>query len=44
MQFGMSRRIKQKEKYVHISMKEGARCGSVVRAFAHGAVGHRIDP
>ena len=23
---------------------EGARCSSVVRAFAHGAMGHRIDP
>ena len=22
----------------------GARCSSVVRAFAHGAVGRRIDP
>ena len=23
---------------------EGARCSSVVRAFAHGAIGCRIDP
>ena len=22
----------------------GARCSSVVRAFAHGTIGHRIDP
>ena len=22
----------------------GARCSSMVRAFAHGAIGHRIDP
>ena len=22
----------------------GARCSFVVRAFAHGAMGHRIDP
>ena len=22
----------------------GSRCSSVVRAFAHGAMGHRIDP
>ena len=22
----------------------GARCSSVVRVFAHGAMGHRIDP
>ena len=22
----------------------GARCSSVVRAFAHGAIGHQIDP
>ena len=26
------------------SNPEGARCGSVVRAFAHGAMGRRIDP
>ena len=25
-------------------MRRGARCSSVVRAFAHGAMGHRIDP
>ena len=25
-------------------VKEGARCSSVVRAFAHGAMGRRIDP
>ena len=24
--------------------RSGARCSSVVRAFAHGAMGHRIDP
>ena len=24
--------------------QRGARCSSVVRAFAHGAMGHRIDP
>ena len=24
--------------------KEGVRCSSVVRAFAHGAMGRRIDP
>ena len=24
--------------------KTGARCSSVVRAFAHGMMGHRIDP
>ena len=23
---------------------QGARCSSMVRAFAHGAMGHRIDP
>ena len=23
---------------------EGARCNSMVRAFAHGAMGHQIDP
>ena len=26
------------------SLKPGARCSSVVRAFAHGAMGRRIDP
>ena len=26
------------------TFKEGARCSSVVRAFAHGAMGCRIDP
>ena len=26
------------------SDKSGARCSSVVRAFAHGAMGRRIDP
>ena len=26
------------------SFIEGARCSSVVRAFAHGAMGRRIDP
>ena len=25
-------------------LQVGARCGSVVRAFAHGAMGRRIDP
>ena len=24
--------------------KTGMRCSSVVRAFAHGAMGHQIDP
>ena len=28
---------------VHIQLR-GARCSSVVRAFAHGAMGRRIDP
>ena len=26
------------------SERQGTRCSSVVRAFAHGAMGHRIDP
>ena len=25
-------------------LQSGVRCSSVVRAFAHGAMGHRIDP
>ena len=31
-------------KNVAHSKIEGARCSSMVRAFAHGAMGHRIDP
>ena len=27
-----------------VSQHKGARCSSVVRAFAHGAMGRRIDP
>ena len=30
--------------YVCMTMYVGARCSSVVRAFAHGAMGRRIDP
>ena len=26
------------------SLENGARCSSAVRAFAHGAMGRRIDP
>ena len=26
-----------------VTIKMGVRCSSVVRAFAHGAMGHRID-
>ena len=26
------------------TLQQGARCSSVVRAFAHGAMGRRIDP
>ena len=29
---------------VDACMRKGARCSSVVRAFAHGAMGRRIDP
>ena len=32
------------EKVINLIIKEGARCSSVVRAFAHGAMGRRIDP
>ena len=28
----------------YFSFQPGVRCSSVVRAFAHGAVGRRIDP
>ena len=28
----------------HLSLSQGARCSSVVRAFARGAMGRRIDP
>ena len=27
-----------------LSVSRGARCSSVVRAFAHGAMGRQIDP
>ena len=30
--------------YECIYLYSGARCSSVVRAFAHGAMGRRIDP
>ena len=29
---------------MHSSLDRGARCSSVVRAFAHGAMGRQIDP
>ena len=29
---------------VSVTFLEGARCSSVVRAFAHGAMGRRINP
>ena len=32
-----------KQEYITVSVR-GARCSSVVRAFAHGAMGRRIDP
>ena len=35
------------QKRVHLNTKSdntGARCSSVVRVFAHGAMGRRIDP
>ena len=30
--------------HIHRLIIRGARCSSVVRVFAHGAMGHRIDP
>ena len=30
--------------YVPVFKERGARCSSVVSAFAHGAMGRRIDP
>ena len=29
---------------IKLTLLEGVRCSSVVRAFAHGAMGRRIDP
>ena len=29
---------------INFIIRPGARCNSVVRAFAHGAMGRRIDP
>ena len=48
----MITRNKQNEKksldnafrYVDENCVQGARCSSVVRAFAHGAMGHWVDP
>ena len=39
-------RCKSKRSLVfrHAPDKQGARCSSVVRVFAHGAMGRRIDP
>ena len=30
--------------FAELDTKNGARCSSTVRAFAHGAMGRRIDP
>ena len=32
------------ESALRLETKRGARCSSVVRAFAHGTMGRRIDP
>ena len=33
------------QQQIHVTLlMQGARCSSVVRAFAHGAMGRRIDP
>ena len=37
-------RQRQTSGYREGSNKTGARCSSVVRVFAHGAMGRRIDP
>ena len=31
-------------KRLNLNVSRGARCSSVIRAFAHGAMGRRIDP
>ena len=36
--------LKKINHIVRLPIFRGARCSSVVRAFAHGAMGHRIDP
>ena len=36
--------IRLTDQDIDFSCLGGARCSSVVRAFAHGAMGHRIDP
>ena len=36
--------VNQKATICLIPINNRARCSSVVRAFAHGAMGHRIDP
>ena len=36
--------LSQNRPFIHSFIDWGARCSSVVRAFAHGAMGRRIDP
>ena len=38
------KKVTKKTRVQYVLIKAGARCSSVVRAFAHGAMGHRIDP
>ena len=37
-------RLKHRMHSVTLHIRPGARCSSVVRAFAHDAMGRRIDP
>ena len=37
-------RARKQTMHAQNPVKTGARCSSVVRAFAHGAMGRRIDP
>ena len=38
------KRSEKNTRVQYVLIKAGARCSSVVRAFAHGAMGRRIDP
>ena len=39
-----AKKKRKMNKHILTSNQCGARCSSMVRAFAHGAMGHQIDP
>ena len=36
--------LRRTHNFIIVIRRRGARCSSVVKAFAHGAMGRRIDP